>query len=58
MFPAQFLRTLGAAIADSPNETNWAIDLANVFAESWFILLLCIWRFNFGFQLLLGFNHV
>lgn len=32
MFPAQLLRTLGAAIADSPNETNWAIDLANAFA--------------------------
>ena len=58
MFPAQLLRTLGAAIADSPSETNWAIDLANVFAEHWLILLLCIWRFNFGFQLLLGFNHV
>jgi preprotein translocase subunit SecY len=37
MFPAQLLRTLGAAIADSPSETNWAIDLANVFAErGWF----------------------
>ena len=33
MFPAQLLRTLGAAIADSPSETNWAIDLANVFAD-------------------------
>ncbi len=33
MFPAQLLRTLGAAIASSPSETNWAIDLANVFAE-------------------------
>jgi preprotein translocase subunit SecY len=33
MFPAQLLRTLGAAIASSPSETNWAIDLANVFAD-------------------------
>ena len=28
MFPAQLLRTLGAAIADSPTETNWAMELA------------------------------
>ncbi|MBP52709.1 MAG: preprotein translocase subunit SecY [Opitutae bacterium] len=41
MFPAQLLRTLGAAIADSPSETNWAIDLANVFASrGWFYYLV------------------
>jgi preprotein translocase subunit SecY len=41
MFPAQLLRTLGAAIADSPAETNWAIDLANVFASrGWFYYLV------------------
>ena len=41
MFPAQLLRTLGAAIADSPNETNWAIDLANAFAgRGWFYYLV------------------
>ena len=28
MFPAQLLRTLGAAIADSPSETNWAIEFS------------------------------
>ncbi len=33
MFPAQLLRTLGAALADNANDTNWAIDLANVFAS-------------------------
>ena len=38
MFPAQLLRTLGAAIAGSPNETNWAIDLANAFAGRGFII--------------------
>jgi preprotein translocase subunit SecY len=41
MFPAQLLRTLGAAIADSPSETNWAIDLANVFASrGWFYYIV------------------
>jgi preprotein translocase subunit SecY len=40
MFPAQLLRTLGAAIADSPTETNWAMELANVFANrGWFYYL-------------------
>ena len=40
MFPAQLLRTLGAAIADSPTETNWAMELANVFARrGWFYYL-------------------
>ena len=40
MFPAQLLRTLGAAIADSPMETNWAMELANVFASrGWFYYL-------------------
>ncbi len=40
MFPAQLLRTLGAAIADSPTETNWAMELANVFASrGWFYYL-------------------
>lgn len=33
MFPAQLLRTLGAAMADSPGEMNWAIELGNVFAN-------------------------
>ena len=33
MFPAQLLRTLGAAMADSPGETNWAMELGNVFAN-------------------------
>ena len=32
MFPAQMLQTLGAAIADSPAESNWALDLAAMFA--------------------------
>jgi preprotein translocase subunit SecY len=41
MFPAQLLRTLGAAIADSPSETNWAIDLANMFASrGWFYYMV------------------
>jgi preprotein translocase subunit SecY len=41
MFPAQLLRTLGAAIADAPNETNWAIDLANAFAgRGWFYYMV------------------
>jgi preprotein translocase subunit SecY len=41
MFPAQLLRTLGAAIADSPAETNWAIDLANAFASrGWFYYIV------------------
>ena len=36
MFPAQLLRTLGAAIAEK-GESNWAIELANVFASrGWF----------------------
>jgi preprotein translocase subunit SecY len=33
MFPAQLLRTLGAAMADSPGETNWAMELGTVFAN-------------------------
>ena len=33
MFPAQLLRLLGAALADKPGETNWAIDLADAFAS-------------------------
>ena len=32
MFPAQLLRTLGAAMADSPADSNWALDLAAMFA--------------------------
>jgi len=41
MFPAQLLRTLGAAIADSPSDTNWAIDLANAFAgRGWFYYMV------------------
>ena len=33
MFPAQLLRTLGAAMADGDNPTNWATHLADVFAS-------------------------
>ena len=33
MFPAQLLRTLGAAMADADNPTNWATHLADVFAS-------------------------
>ena len=40
MFPAQLLRALGAAIADSPTETNWAMELAKRFASrGWFYYL-------------------
>lgn len=40
MFPAQLLRTLGAAMADSPGETNWAIELANIFASRGWVYYL------------------
>ena len=40
MFPAQLLRTLGAAMADSPGETNWAMDLGNVFASRGWVYYL------------------
>jgi preprotein translocase subunit SecY len=35
MFPAQLLRTLGAALADpeAPNDPNWAMSLADAFAS-------------------------
>ena len=33
MFPAQLLRTLGPAMADADNPTNWATHLADVFAS-------------------------
>ena len=33
MFPAQLLRTLGAAMADADSPTNWATHLADVFAS-------------------------
>lgn len=33
MFPAQLLRTLGAALADGPNETNFALELADMFGS-------------------------
>ena len=37
MFPAQLLRTLGAAMADADNRTNWATQLADVFASRGFV---------------------
>ena len=41
MFPAQMLQTLGAAIADSPAESNWALDLAAMFAgRGWLYYLV------------------
>ena len=41
MFPAQLLRTLGAAIADSATESNWALDLAAMFAgRGWLYYLV------------------
>ena len=57
MFPAQLLRTLGAAIADSPNETN-CNRASQYFCKSWLVLLPCLWRFDINIQLLLGFDNV
>ena len=59
MFPAQLLRTLGAAIADSPNETNWAIDLlthlqAEDGSTTWFMAVLFWFSVIFGCRLCLN----
>ena len=53
MFPAQLLRTFGAAF-----EQDWAIDLANVFASRGWVYYLVYGGLIFSFQLFLGFNNV